>query len=106
MEVKTGVLKNNLSRYLKQVQRTGESITVLDRNRPVARLAPWRGKRNAADSAWAKERETLLAKAARLGIKLRVPEKRPVLFRDIPIPSPTGNSGVNAVVEMRREKDY
>ncbi len=32
-------LKNNLSRYLDQV-KSGESILVLDRNQPVARIVP------------------------------------------------------------------
>jgi prevent-host-death family protein len=32
-------LKNNLSQYVARV-RAGETITVLDRNRPVARLVP------------------------------------------------------------------
>src|SRR5437667_7971470 len=32
-------LKNNLSRYVARV-RAGETITVLDRNKPVARLVP------------------------------------------------------------------
>ena len=32
-------LKNNLSRYVARV-RAGETITVLDRNTPVARLVP------------------------------------------------------------------
>jgi prevent-host-death family protein len=32
-------LKNNLSRYLDQV-KNGESILVLDRNQPVARIVP------------------------------------------------------------------
>lgn len=40
MEVKTGELRNQLSRYLKRVRQTGDRITVMDRNRPVAaRLA-------------------------------------------------------------------
>ena len=32
-------LKNNLSRYLDQV-KSGESILVLDRNQPIARIVP------------------------------------------------------------------
>lgn len=41
MEVKTGELRNQLSRYLKRVQQTGDSIIVLDRNRPVAEIRPY-----------------------------------------------------------------
>ena len=40
MKVKTGTLRNNLSRYLKRVRQTGETIIVLDRNTPVAELRP------------------------------------------------------------------
>ncbi|MGE9295574.1 MAG: type II toxin-antitoxin system Phd/YefM family antitoxin [Puniceicoccales bacterium] len=42
MEVKTGVLKNQLSRYLRHVRETGETVTVLDRDTPVAELRPVR----------------------------------------------------------------
>jgi len=41
MEVKTGELRTHLSRYLKRVRQTGDSITVLDRNRPVAEIRPY-----------------------------------------------------------------
>ncbi|MFU8847441.1 MAG: type II toxin-antitoxin system Phd/YefM family antitoxin [Opitutales bacterium] len=41
MEVKTGELRNQLSRYLKRVRQTGDIITVLDRNRPVAEIRPY-----------------------------------------------------------------
>jgi len=37
--VKIADLKNNLSRHLARV-RAGETITVLDRDRPIARLVP------------------------------------------------------------------
>jgi prevent-host-death family protein len=74
MKIKTGDLKNNLSRYLKQLAETGEPITILDRNRPVARIMPLRGQRGAKRSAWTKERADLLERAAKLGIKLSLPE--------------------------------
>lgn len=41
MEVKTGELRNQLSRYLKRVRQTGDSIIVMDRNRPVAEIRPY-----------------------------------------------------------------
>jgi len=43
MEVKTGSLRNNLSRYLKRVRQTGDTIVVLDRDVPVAEIHPFRG---------------------------------------------------------------
>jgi len=41
MEVKTGELRNHLSHYLKRVRQTGDTITVMDRNRPVAEIRPY-----------------------------------------------------------------
>ncbi|MCC5839712.1 MAG: type II toxin-antitoxin system Phd/YefM family antitoxin [Opitutales bacterium] len=41
--MKTGNLRNNLSRYLKRVRQTGETIVVLDREEPVAELRPYGG---------------------------------------------------------------
>jgi prevent-host-death family protein len=109
MEVKTGDLKNNLSRYLKQVALTGESITILDRNRPVAKITPIRGKRGAPETAWAKERAKLLARAEKLGIKIRISETEPRPLKSLgiePRVAPDGRTDINSVVEMRREKDY
>ena len=109
MEVKTGQLKNNLSRYLKRVAQTGETITIMDRNRPVARLSPIRGKRTKADSEWAKERAAILARAAKFGIKITVPESRPRPLNSLgiePQVAPDGRTDICTVVEMRKEKDY
>jgi len=53
MEVKTGVLKNQLSRYLRHVRETGETVTVLDRDTPVAELRPIdAGKERLTPSVW------------------------------------------------------
>lgn len=41
MEVKTGALRNNLSKYLKRVRQSGNPIVVLDRNVPVAEIRPY-----------------------------------------------------------------
>lgn len=109
MQVKTGELKNNLSRYLKHLAETGEAITILDRNRPVARITPLRGKRGAKSSDWAKSRADLLKKAAKLGISLTIPEIQPKLLRDLPIVpriAPDGRTDIDTVAQMRREKDY
>ncbi len=57
-------LKNNLSRYLDQV-RGGETVLVLDRNQPVARIVPLteRGARIAGHGD-----EVRLARLERLGV--------------------------------------
>jgi prevent-host-death family protein len=41
MTANVALLKNNLSKYLKTVQAGGE-VVVLDRDRPIARLVPFR----------------------------------------------------------------
>ena len=41
MDVKTGNLRNNLSRYLRRVRQTGDTIVVFDRDRPVAEIRPY-----------------------------------------------------------------
>ncbi len=41
MNANIATLKNSLSRYLKSVQ-SGEEVVVLDRDRPVARIVPFR----------------------------------------------------------------
>lgn len=109
MKVKTGELKNNLSRYLKRMAETGESITILDRNRPVARITSIRGKRGTPETAWTKERAGLLARAAKLGIKISVPETEPKPLKSLGI-EPRAMAGrktkMNTVVAMRREKNY
>jgi antitoxin (DNA-binding transcriptional repressor) of toxin-antitoxin stability system len=42
MEVKTGVLRNHLSKYLKRVRQSGNPIVVLDRDVPIAEIRPYR----------------------------------------------------------------
>lgn len=114
MEVKTGELKNNLSRFLKRVAQTGEPITILDRNRPVARLMPLRPPRGKKDTAWEKTRMDLMSRAAKLGIELTMTESRPKPIRPKPSRSqgiaptlaPDGRDDIETVVRMRREKDY
>jgi|GEM_PF-1121585 antitoxin (DNA-binding transcriptional repressor) of toxin-antitoxin stability system len=58
MEVKTGNLRNNLSRYLKRVRQTGDTLVVMDRNIPVAEIHPYRATKpeNASD-VWAARRQ-------------------------------------------------
>jgi prevent-host-death family protein len=48
---KISELKNELSRYLRYVRR-GESVLILDRDRPVARIDPVRGPGSALSSEW------------------------------------------------------
>ena len=58
MKVKTGQLRDHLSRYLKRVQQTGDSLVVMDRNTPVAEIHPFRAARpEEASSVWAARRQ-------------------------------------------------
>lgn len=53
MEVKTGNLRNNLSRYLKRVRQTGDTIVILDRDVPIAEIHPFQGKNaDTASDVW------------------------------------------------------
>lgn len=58
MEVKTGQLRDHLSRYLKRVKQTGDSLVVMDRNTPVAEIHPFRAAHpGEANSVWAARRQ-------------------------------------------------
>lgn len=39
MQIKTAELRNNLSKYLRHVRKTGEPITICNRDKPVAVLS-------------------------------------------------------------------
>jgi antitoxin (DNA-binding transcriptional repressor) of toxin-antitoxin stability system len=55
VKIKTGHLRNNLSRYLKRVRQTGETIIVLDRKEAIAELRPISSKTSsAAKDVWAR----------------------------------------------------
>lgn len=79
MKGKTGKLKPNLSRIL------------------------------TPESAWAKERARLLTRAAKLGVKISIPEAQPKLMKSLgiePRVAPDGRTDINSVVQMRQEKEY
>jgi len=72
-------LKNNLSRYLDQV-KNGESILVLDRNRPVAQIIPFQKAtvRGQEDGRLARlERKGLIRRGS--GAAARSITKRPLV---------------------------
>jgi prevent-host-death family protein len=53
---KISELKNELSRYLRYVRR-GESVLILDRDRPVARIDPVRSPASLESADWTAELE-------------------------------------------------
>jgi prevent-host-death family protein len=80
-QAKIANLKNNLSRYLDHVRRGG-SVTVLDRNRPVARLVPLphEGARGASDRLARLERQGLIRRGTggrATGLRARKPARLP-----------------------------
>ncbi len=84
-------LKNNLSAFLKKV-RAGESVLILDRNRPVARLVGVAGQGPADDRLARLESEGLVRRA--LG---PIPKE----LLEEPPPKP-GKSVLEALIEERR----
>ena len=98
--VKISDAKNNLSRYLKYVQKGGR-VRVLDRDRPVADIVPVPegppAKKPLSDGQ-------LLAEFVRRGIA-RPPEsaqRLPADFLTRPLPKPSRGSVVSTLIEERR----
>jgi prevent-host-death family protein len=88
--------KNQLSALLERV-RHGETILILDRGRPVARLEPVRGCADVGDEAWLGELE-------RRGVIRRpaAPLDRNLLLQPPPR-LPAGASALQALLEEREE---
>ena len=108
MRVNTAELKNNLSRYLRRVRQTGETITVCERNRPVAKLSPLDGGKQSARGRNQKEREALMRKAEALGIVLRLPQAdRPMREIDVePEVASDGRTDRATIEWVRGDRDY
>ena len=66
-EVRIAELKSRLSEHLRKV-RGGRSLTILDRDTPIARIVPW--------------------KSAESGLKLRSPLAGAPKLQDVPLPPP------------------
>jgi prevent-host-death family protein len=85
-------IKNNLSAYLKKV-RAGQSILILDRDQPVARLERVARDQNSDDRLSRLERAGLIKRAT-----------RPVPIKVLNAPAPKAKHGVlQALMEERRE---
>ena len=87
--------KNGLSALIDRV-KAGESILILDRGIPVARLEP-APARDAGDD------ETRLARLERAGIVTRGTGRYPKLLDDPPPRTRTEGSALEALLEERRE---
>jgi antitoxin (DNA-binding transcriptional repressor) of toxin-antitoxin stability system len=85
-------LKNRLSAYLKKV-RAGQTVLILDRDQPIARLERVEGAPHADDRLTRLERAGLLRRA-----------RRPLPLDALRSPAPQpGASVVQALLDERRE---
>ena len=85
-------IKNHLSAYLKKV-KAGQSILILDRDQPVARLERVERDEHPDDRLTRLERAGLIRRAT-----------RPVPIKTLKAPAPKAKAGVlQALVEDRRE---
>jgi len=102
MKVKVGQLKTHLSKYLRQVQETGESIEVCVREKPVAYLTPIEETPTHRSDLTPEVLEQLAQDGITI-IPARVPKgdwvPTPGKARD-------GKTIDNSVVAMRQEKDW
>ncbi|OQW97972.1 MAG: hypothetical protein BWK77_00360 [Verrucomicrobia bacterium A1] len=106
MNVKTADLKNNLSRYLRQIRKTGESIVVCDRDEPVATLSPLVRD---ADAEWRRYRAEALARAKEIGLAIDIPTQRPTRAGKIharPVVAPDGRTDICTIDLVRGGRDY
>jgi antitoxin (DNA-binding transcriptional repressor) of toxin-antitoxin stability system len=88
--------KNSLSAYLELVKR-GETILILDRDRPIARLVPVEAARRGDDAR--------LADLERLGVVRRAAQ-RPSRKLPPPVALRAGVSLLDALLQDREEARY
>lgn len=105
MNARIAELKNNLSRLLREMAASGEPITVFDRDTPVAKIIPLRGKKPKA-TAWEREREMLRKSAAKHGVKLNLTAEKPAATTPAPRVARDGRRDVATVAALRAEKNY
>ena len=106
MNVKTADLKNNLSRYLARIRRSGETLIVCDRETPVATLGPIPQR---PDEAWEKFRRETLARAKKIGLSVDIPLRRPDRLnktRVHPTVAPDGRTDIHTIDLVRKGRDY
>ena len=106
MNVKIAELKNNLSRYLAQVRRTGETIIVCDREEPIASLSPIQ---HDEDAEWKRYREECFARAKRVGLQIDIPLHRPDRRKKLkanPSMAPDGRTDIHTIDLVRGGRNY
>jgi len=101
MKVKVGQLKTHLSKYLREVQETGEAIEVCVREKPVAYLTPIEDAGSVED----RRRKEIEDKLAGSGIVISQWGNKSD-FVPAPRPAGDGKKIENTIVAMRQEKDW
>lgn len=101
MKVKVGQLKANLSKYLREVQETGERIEVCVREKPVAYLTPIEDTGSVED----KRRKEIEDKLEGSGIVI---SQWGTKSDFVPTPGLAGDGKTieNTIVAIRQEKDW
>lgn len=106
MKVNTADLKNNLSRYLARIRRSGDTLIVCDRNKPIATLTPINPD---PDEEWKAYRRDIMAKAKKAGLTIDLPVQRPDPARKTK-PHPTvaldGRTDIRTIDLVRKGRDY
>ena len=84
-DVRIAELKSRLSEYLRKVRR-GHSVTVLDRETPIARLVPYEGEA--------------------MSLTIKEPLKGAPRLREVPLPAPLRIEGdVVTLLHAERQSD-
>jgi antitoxin (DNA-binding transcriptional repressor) of toxin-antitoxin stability system len=105
MKVKTGELKTHLSRYLRQLQDSDESIEVCVRERPVAYLTSIKGA--AMGDVLNRETAALKERLQSAGLTLRGNPPRPAT--PVPVPPQVAGDGrtdINSIEEIRATRNW
>jgi antitoxin (DNA-binding transcriptional repressor) of toxin-antitoxin stability system len=105
MKVKVGELKTHLSRYLRQLKDSDETIEVCVREQPVAYLTAAKG----AATRHPDEQAALQRALAEVGLTLTrggIPDAAADGFVPSPVPAGDKRTDLETVRQMRDQKDY
>ena len=93
--------KNGLSAYLRRV-RAGETVLVLDRTTPVARIVPVGGRAESVSGADKADNDARIARLERAGTLLRRSDESPLTALSSPARTDAGI--LDALLEERSEE--
>jgi antitoxin (DNA-binding transcriptional repressor) of toxin-antitoxin stability system len=105
MQVKTAELKANLSRYVRQVRETGESIEVLLRDETVAYLTPAHVGHHTTAEEEAKRR-ALERSFSEMGLSCQLATNPATLPHTEAVVAGDGRRDIATVSKIRNEKDW